>query len=260
MSTVQLQSEISATERAIRHLIGEQKALGSKLDHEKALLKLEEAKLHKLEHAFPSLAAASRFPDVSNNQPSVDVNAVRNASSVRVGELLVTKVTEGTGFVDQLWAARAKAMTAAGFPRRGFYAFLHPSENGMAQAEFLLAAIHDGGITLSNTDILIADLEVSDGQPAAAVARCALDFGNHIAQNFDGQRWLYGGGPFLHENGVQLDPFNWHWLAAYVPNPAPFEVFGAARTKAWQFTDGHLGPQPHDCPGIGPCDLSIVLR
>lgn len=257
---IQLQKEISAEERAIRHLIGERKALKSKIARLEALIKLQTARLHKMEHSkTPKLAVASRFPDVSNNQPNVDVLAVKRAASVRVGQLLVTKITEGTGFVDQPGIERARAMAIVGFERRGFYAFLHPSVSGVAQAEFLLNTLHNGGVTLKPTDILFGDCEVSDGQSAAAVARCAKDFGTTLQQHFEGEIDLYGGGPFLRENGVTLDGYDFHWLAAYVPNPAPFIPFGA-RTKYWQFTDGKFGPSPHSCPGIGACDLSIVLH
>lgn len=259
-TAIQLQHEISGTERAIRHITGNIKAEKSKLARAEALLKLEKARLKRIENVLPSLAKASRFPDVSNNNGSVDVQTVRHAGDVRVGALLVTKITEGTGFVDTPGLQRAKAMEAAGFPNRGFYCFLHPSESGTAQADFLLHTLEAGGVKLLNTDILICDCEVTDGEPASNVALCAHDFQAQLARHVENERWLYGGGPFLHENGVSLSGYHGHWLAAYVSNPAQFEVFGAGSTIAWQFTDGHLGPMPHDCPGIGPCDLSIVLR
>lgn len=257
----QLQSEITASERAIRQLIGEQAALNSRLARTKARLKLEQTRLASLgRNQPPILQSASRFPDVSNWQSSVNVAQVRQASSVRVGDLLVTKLTEGTSYVDAQGIQRLKDMAAANFTRRGAYAFLHPSESGQAQAEHFVQTLEAGGVKFGTSDIVIADLEVSDGMSSASVRACGKDFAATIRQhNGDVRLWLYGGGPFLKENGVPLDGYEYHWLPAYVGNPAPYIIYGSRLTKAWQFTDGQYGPNPHSCPGIGQCDMSIVL-
>lgn len=256
--TVTLQAQITAEEKAIRLLIGERAALKSKLFRAQAKLKLDRTRLAASlgRQAGGKLTVASRFPDVSNFQPNINVPQIHKAASVRVGALLVTKISEGTGFIDRFGTLRFEEMAHAGFPHRGGYAFLHPSQSGTAQANLLLRQI---GGKLTANDIVIADLEVSDGQGPGRVAACAREFAGEIRKHHKGRIWLYGGGPFLHENGVTLDGYDAHWLAAYVSNPAPFELFGQ-RTAAWQYTDGVHGPGPHACPGIGSCDLSIVLH
>lgn len=253
-----LESEIRGTERAIRLLIGERAAISSKLRRAAALLKLERTRLARLlPHKTPALHAGSRFPDVSSYQPNVDWKQVRIARSVRVGELAFTKLTEDLNWTDPAGANRLQTMAALKFPRRGAYHFGHPSSGGTAQAEHFLSA---GGHTLTKDDIACYDCEVSDGQGGAAVASCARDFAATVRKHSPAQIWLYGGGPFLREFGVQLKGFDWHWLAAYVGNPAPYMIFGPSKTIAWQYSDGRWGPSPHSCPGIGACDLSVVLR
>ena len=183
---------------------------------------------------------------------------MRRASSVRVGAFAVTKLTEGLSWADHFGASRLGTMKALGFEHRGAYHYLHPSEDPAAQAEHFLQA---GGHELGPLDYAICDAEVSDGVPAGAggVAARVRVFGETIAKHIGAARWLYCGGPFAKEFGLELAPaYEGHWLAAYVNNPAPYEVFGA-RTAAWQYTDGRNGPVPHVCPGIGACDLSIVL-
>jgi lysozyme len=256
-----LEADILGQEKAIRLLTGEQKALSSALHREQAVLRLSEARLKVLETPKPqpvsnTIPHGDRFFDVSNNQPTVDFTVAARAGSVRIGTLAVTKLTEGTTFTDGYGVARLREMAAAGFKHRGAYCFGHPSEGGTAQGEYFMSR---GGHLLTAADIVIYDCEVTDGQPPAAVAGAARDFAAFIAKHSPAKRWLYGGGPFLHENGVTLDGFDAHWLAAYVANPAEYMVFGRARTVAVQFTDGVHGPTPHVVPGVGPCDVSIIL-
>lgn len=261
-TALELEAEIHGEERAIRHLIGERAALTSKIKRDEAHRKLLQAQLHRITtRAHAAVARAfphgARFPDVSAYQPNVDVGAVRHAGSVRVGELLVTKITEGASWTDAYGPHRWREMEGAGFPHRGGYAFLHPSVDGAAQAEHMLAALDAAGVVVRASDVLIADAEVTDGRPAAEVRACVRAFAAVIAKHTPAKRWLYTGGPFARENGLSLAGYDAHWLPAYVGDPRPFYVFGTP--IAWQYTDGRYGPAPHVCPGIGPCDMSIVL-
>ena len=260
-----LQAELVGEERAIRHLIGEQAALSSRLKRDRARRKLDETRLHALQtrgHGAvgqgPALAHGERFPDTSSYQPNVDLKAVRNAGAIHCGQLAFSKITEGTGWTDAYGPTRFQEMQALEFQHRGGYHFLHASESPAEQATHFLDALHAHGSILA-TDVLVADVEVSDGQAARNVAACAREFGELLKKETPAHRWLYGGGPFLRANQVTLDGYDAHWLAAYAPDPAPYMVYGRGRTVAWQYTDGTYGPSPHACPGIGAGDLSIIL-
>lgn len=265
-ATVQLQQEITAQERAIRQLIGEQKALNSKTARADATLKLEEAKLKKAQVVKPSadpyvtIPSGSRFPDVSSYQPHVDLATIRNedlniAGNSGTTQLVVFKATEGTSYVDGFIETRWAQAKALKFPHRGAYHFLHPSESGTAQAQHFLSKLPD----ITDQDILICDAEVSDGMNAVQIGACLLDFGNEVMKQVPAKRWLYAPGPFAVEFGLDLAPFQAHWLPAYVGKPQPYFVPKFGVPIAWQFTDGVHGPQPHDVVGIGSCDVSIIL-
>lgn len=261
-----LEAELAGEERAIRHLIGERQAITHKLAREHALEKLTQARLHAITtrhhpvvHPRPGVPAGARFPDVSSYQPNVDWAAVRHASSVRAGELAVTKLTEGGGWTDPYGAIRLREMAAQGFAHRGGYGFLHPSIAPIEQATHLLEAAHADGVVIRETDVLICDAEVTDGQPPQVVRACVREFGQELRKHVPAKLWLYTGGPFAHENGLTLAGYDAHWLPAYTGDPSPYMVFGRQRVIAWQYTDGRYGPVPHVCPGIGACDMSIIL-
>ncbi len=42
------------------------------------------------------------------------------------------------------------------------------------------------------------------------------------------------------------------WLARYGPEPKPPPAW--KRWELWQYSDGNLGPEPHEVAGISPCD------
>lgn len=268
-TALQLEAEIAGEERAIRHLIGERRAISGKLARLEAHEKLLDGQLHRITtRGHPAVKPrelgeviphGERFFDVSSYQPHVDLAAAHIAASVRVGLLGVTKLTEGEGWTDAYGTLRLRQMADVGFPHRGAYHFFHPSESAEAQADHFLAAAHEGGVEIRETDVLICDAEVSDGEPGRVVSSAVRAFGQRLRQQTKAKLWLYGGGPFLREFGVTLDGYDAHWLAAYVGDPWSYAVFGRERTVAWQYTDGRYGPVPHVCPGIGPCDMSIIL-
>jgi lysozyme len=262
-----LLSEIAGDERALRHLITETQALTSKIHREKALEILAQSKLHHVSTTgHPAVAGAAdgiphgeRFPDISSYQPGADLTTIHGAKSIRVGDLLMVKVSEGTGWSDPYGNARWHEMTKLDYPHRGAYHFFHPSESPSEQAAHMLAVLHGNGGQVTDQDILVCDCEVSDGAGAPAVASGTREFGDILRHETPAKLWLYGSGPFLSSNGVQLTPYDAHWLAAYVGDPVPYMCFGRARTVSWQYSDGVNGPSPHVCPGIGPCDMSIIL-
>jgi lysozyme len=70
-------------------------------------------------------------------------------------------------------------------------------------------------------------------------------------------RWpgLYSGHYVKELLGTQGDPVLsscWFWLAQYGPTavvPAAWPTW-----SMWQYTDGAVGPEPHEVDGVGRCD------
>ncbi len=257
-----LQAEITAKARAIRHLIGEQKALADQTARYEAELKLDLERYRAVRAPVAtggSIPSGDRFPDVSSYQPRVDLAAVSADSEIKIGQLIVLKATEGTGYTDGNLVSRWRGASGL-FPHRGAYHFLHMNESGAAQAEYFLNELHrasDDGNGPKTQDIVICDAEVSDGESPATVAQCVAEFGAYLLGHCPAVRWLYTGGPFATENGIKLAAFHGHWLPAYIADPRPYFVFGTP--IAWQYSDGIDGPTPHAVEGIGPCDMSIIL-
>lgn len=257
--TVVLQSEISLEERAIAHLVGQRATAQSAIKRDQAKLKMARAKLAAVKAPIATggaIPSGDRFPDVSSFQPRIDLATIRADTAIKVGSLIVFKATEGLDYTDAYLNSRWHPAYQAGFPHRGAYHFLHPSEPGSAQAEYFLNALHANG-DVAASDIVICDAEVSDGEAPATVAQCVAEFGAYLLAHCPAKRWLYTGGPFATENTIKLAPYDGHWLPAYVTDPKPYYAFGTP--IAWQYTDGTHGPQPHAIEGIGACDTSIIL-
>lgn len=256
------QADLTAIERAIRHLVGERAAENSEIHRLQAQKKLLEAKVTgpvkrpTKAPPVPEFPHGSRFPDVSSYQPHVDLTAVAKDSSLHVGGFAVVKATEGLGYIDGYLNSRWPGMKSAKIPHRGAYHFLHMNESGTEQADYFLRALDaHGGVTAQ--DVVIADAEISSGQNPATVANVVATFGGYLMANCPAKRWLYTGGPFATEYGLKLAPYQGHWLPAYVGDPKPYYVFGTP--IAWQYSDGVHGPTPHAIDGIGACDMSIIL-
>jgi GH25 family lysozyme M1 (1,4-beta-N-acetylmuramidase) len=269
MPAITLQAELMGDERALRHLITEEQALTSRVHRELALKKLADVKhtSHVVGPDHPAvsrsrgdgIAHGQRFYDVSSYQPGANLRVAKEARSLLMGHLGCTKLTEGDSYTDSYGLERWREMKTLDYPRRAGYHFIHPSMSPSEQAAHLLAVLHDTRIEVTEQDILVCDCEVSDGERSAVVATCVAEFGSILRRETKAQLWLYGGGPFLRANDVHLAPYDGHWLAAYTDDPEPYMVFGREHTVAWQFTDGVHGPTPHVCPGLGACDLDIIL-
>lgn len=255
------EADLGPLERAIRHLVGERAAENRTIHRYQADLKLVEARAHEAKRPTkapptPEFPHGDRFPDISSFQPHMDLAQVGRASDIKVGKLVVFKATEATDYTDGFFVARFTDAKGAKIPHRGAYHFLHMDISGKEQADYFLRECdRAGGLTAQ--DIAIADAEITNGQNPSTVANVVGEFGSEVAKHTPAKRWLYTGGPFAKENGLVLAPYDAHWLPAYVSDPRPYYVFGAP--IAWQYTDGSYGPIPHACPGIGTCDMSIIL-
>jgi lysozyme len=181
--------------------------------------------------------------DLSHHNGTVDFGALPQAEILGV----IHKATEGVSFVDPLYATNRAAATASGF-WWGAYHF-GTGGDGVAQAEFFLNAVQPG-----QNHVLVLDFEANGQRSSMSLAEAAA-FVTHIQKTTGRWPGLYGGHYLKGLLGNRRDPVLancWLWLSQYGPTPvvpSNWETW-----TLWQYTDGRLGPPPHEVAGLGPCD------
>jgi lysozyme len=174
-----------------------------------------------------------------------DVNLDRAAAAGIVG--VIHKATQGTRYMDPLYALNKDKAAAAGL-LWGAYHF-GVGGDGVNQAVHLLSTVQPDDQTL-----LVLDFEANHQGPSMTLEE-ARAFVTHM-QSATG-RWpgLYAGHYLKELLGTQEDPVLencWFWLAQY--GSTPVVPVNWKTWTLWQYTDGGLGPEPHDVDGIGRCD------
>ncbi len=102
-----------------------------------------------------------------NGGNAIDWNAVKTAGI----DFAFAKATESTNFKDSAFAANWSGMKSAGLVR-GAYHFFHADVDPAAQANYFLATVG----ALSPGDLLVLDLETTNGQTQATIAANAKTF------------------------------------------------------------------------------------
>lgn len=189
--------------------------------------------------------------DLSNNNPDpIRFGAVKAHGIYGFWH----KVTEGTGFVDHQWEARARAGRDAGL-RVGGYHFARPSEsNGPAQAEIFC---HHLGRVGRHDLHPVLDLEDDGGLSSDRLYEWAHDFLQHVHILTGVKALTYSGPAFIEERhwdrsfgtGAGL------WLADYGPNDG--RDHGPHVPRPWRKVVAHQYTSVGSVPGVaGNVDLS----
>jgi lysozyme len=181
--------------------------------------------------------------DLSHFNGEVDLEAARRDGILGI----IHKATQGIAFVDPFYAINRPKARAVGL----YWGAYHSGTggDGIAQALHFLETAQ-----CAEQDLLVLDLE-HDRQGRSMSLLEARAFVTHL-QSTTG-RWpgLYAGYYLKELLGVDPDPVLgqcWLWLAQYGPTPV---IPAAWRTwTLWQYTNGALGPEPHQVKGIGRCD------
>lgn len=173
---------------------------------------------------------------------SQDFIAVAKAGIVAV----ILKATQGTGFVDPTFLPRVAEARAAGL-LVGAYHFLDDSNHAEQMAHFLTVAFSKAGVSW-----LALDWEPYPASQASVTLAANAAMTIHIAQG----RWpvLYTIRPMLSAPSAVLShcPL---WLAEY--GTRPICPPGFTKWRLWQHTDGKVGSEIEQVPGIGYCDRSM---
>ncbi|MGB8509685.1 MAG: glycoside hydrolase family 25 protein [Pyrinomonadaceae bacterium] len=181
--------------------------------------------------------------DISHHNGSVNLNKAKADGIVGV----IQKATQGVSNTDPTYKTNRTKAKDAGL-LWGAYHFATGSD-GVAQAEHFLDAVGDDPGSL-----LVLDFEPNLSGPSMTLeeARAFVTHINEVTGRFPG----FYSGHFIKELlGTGKDPILancWFWLAQYGPTPV---VPPNWKTwTLWQYTDGAIGPRPHNDSGVGRCD------
>ena len=181
--------------------------------------------------------------DISHHNGNINLNKAKEEGIVGV----LQKATQGQGGVDPTYKTnRTKALNAGLL--WGAYHFASGSD-GLKQAQHFLDVVG-----VDQETLLVLDFEPNPTGPSMTLEE-ARSFVTHINQQTGRFPGLYSGHYIKQLLGSNKDPVIancWFWLAQY--GPTPVVPINWETWTMWQYTDGAMGPTPHNVAGIGRCD------
>jgi len=163
---------------------------------------------------------------------------------------VIHKATQGATDSDPTYEAHRSGALQAGL-LWGAYHFGTDSDGVQQAVNFLK-------VTGDVTGILIAlDFEPNPTGPSMSLeeARAFVTHVNSVTGRYPG---LYSGHYIKELLGTGTDPLLancWFWLAQYGPTAVVPRNW--QRWTLWQYTDGAIGPDPHEIPGVGRFDRDL---
>ena len=184
--------------------------------------------------------------DISHHNGDVDFAALRAAGIVAV----IHKATQGVSDADPTYSSHRTAAQQAGL-LWGAYHF-GVDGDGVQQAINFLNVVGDATGT-----VIVLDFETNPTGPTMSLeeARAFVTHVNSVTGRYPG---LYSGHDIKQALGSGKDPVLancWFWLAQYGPTPVVPPNWST--WTLWQYTDGALGPLPHEVPGVGLLDRDV---
>jgi lysozyme len=210
----------------------------------------------KLRARFASNGKVLTGIDVSNNQATVDFDAVKAAGN----SFAFHKVSEGLGAPDKKFAGRWKAIRDAGLVR-GAYHFARPQKgrNPKDEVDEFLRLLGDAG-GLKDGDLApVLDIEAygkAGRLNAPETQAWVKEFVATIKARVGRLPIIYTGSFWRDEMGNPASNFGCKlWLAAFVHDPNPFVpiAWHTQSYSIWQRTETGR------CAGVsGNCDLNLL--
>jgi lysozyme len=178
---------------------------------------------------------------------SIDFEEARDGGIVAV----IHKATQGVSFRDSRYHERREAARSLGL-LWGAYHFSTGASVADQVENFLTHCRPE------DDDLISLDWEPSDG-PDMTLAQ-ARSFVQMIRDETG--RWpvIYGGHLLRESIGHQQDPILRNcplWYARYASSPIGIPTQVWPTYTLWQYTDGDVGPQPHETPGATGADRNI---
>ncbi|MEI9991846.1 MAG: glycoside hydrolase family 25 protein [Rhizomicrobium sp.] len=184
--------------------------------------------------------------DLSHYSPTPDFAAAKAGGVLGI----VHKATQGSGYVDAKYAARAVQAKKAGL-LWGAYHFGTSADVDAQVAKFLSVVKPDA------STLVALDFEQNEASPAQTMSLPqAKQFLKAIEAKLGRKAVLYGGSYLKSKLGTTVDPYlaqHRLWWAQYgnaALIPPTWKSYWL-----WQYTDGHNGPTPHAAPGLGSPDI-----
>jgi lysozyme len=178
-------------------------------------------------------------------------NTIKSFKKIKESGILgiIHKATEGRTVVDEKYRSRRKLALANGL-LWGAYHF-GTKGNVAVQVDHFLDTVRP-----DKKDLLVLDFE-PNGKTNTMTLLDAEDFVTRVKKKTGRYPGLYSGQAFLREkvggNTATVLKECFLWIARYSDQlpvvPPAWKTF-----TFWQYTDGSKGPEPHEVPGVGPCD------
>jgi len=184
--------------------------------------------------------------DISHHNGNVDFGKLKQAGIVGV----IHKATQGSTDGDPTYNSHRDAAKAAGL-LWGAYHFGTDSD-GVKQAINFLNVVGDASGTLVALDF---ESNPTGSTMSLEEARAFVTQIQSVTGRFPG---FYSGHDIKQALGSGTDSVLgscWFWLAQYGPTavvPQNWKTW-----TLWQYTDGALGPDPTDIPGVGRFDRDL---
>ncbi|WP_327582421.1 GH25 family lysozyme [Nonomuraea sp. NBC_00507] len=180
-----------------------------------------------VQEAQPASRSLAFGLDISNHEPLYDWSA----SSAQFG---IIKATEGTSFRDASFARHWRELDKKQIVR-GAYHYGHPGNDPIAEAEHFLSVVNSQ--PAKQGDLLVLDLETTDGESAGEVNAWAKAWLSHVKAKTGVTPMFYSGWNFADTYGKGLAEYPL-WVAHYSkPKGA---LTPPADWKSWtihQYTD-----------------------
>lgn len=195
----------------------------------------------------------AQFVDISSFQGSIAWTSYRAWSASFDGiARIAMKATEGTGFVDPLFAANRAAALTAGIDEIYYYHFSRPDlgNNPMAEADFMCSVIGD----VRANDLLILDYEVSSPY---ATAEWAYEWLHQQEANYTKLPGIYASTAYiqqrLQDQRLAKYPL-WQAQWQYTPDERPPVAAPWTSYKFVQYSDKASIP---GVPGLVDADIFL---
>ncbi|MFI7453140.1 glycoside hydrolase family 25 protein [Nonomuraea sp. NPDC049714] len=185
--------------------------------------------------------------DVSNYQPDHDWNA-------SPAEFGIIKATEGVTFRDHAFARHWRELDAKGIVR-GAYHYGHPANDPIAEAEHFLSMVNSQ--PAKPGDLLVLDLETTDGRSVAEVNGWAKTWLAHVKDKTGITPMFYSGWNFADTYGKGLAEYPL-WVAHY--SKAKGTVTPPADWKSWAIHQYSDNPVDQNVSPLTPGQLRALGR